>query len=198
MLPAKQNETGTRPGFLIVVTSTVVLLIGALWYLKTRQERPVETIAETAVAETPPPAPVSKRALPTAPPAPRPVAETLNAPVKAEVVTTLEDGWGIQVSSMRLSMANSIVDLRYKVLNPEKAARLGDGKTAAYIIDRATGKKLNMPAPPKEGAFPPTSHKLVAGKMYFAMVSNQGGTLKSGSQVTVVVGGSEATNLTVE
>ena len=30
------------------------------------------------------------------------------------------------------------------------------------------------------------------------VVSNQGGALKSGSQVTVVVGGSEATNLTIQ
>jgi len=90
------------------------------------------------------------------------------------------------------------VDLRYKILDPAKAAQLGNGKIPAYIVDRATGTKLIMPTPPKEGAFPPTSHSLVAGKTYFSMVSNQGGVLKSGSQVTVVIGGSEATDLTIE
>ena len=111
---------------------------------------------------------------------------------------TLENEWGIEISSMRLTMGNSAVDMRYRVIDPEKAAKLGDGKTVAYIVDRDTGRKLIMPTPPKEGAFPPTSNKLIAGRTYASIVSNQGGTLKSGSQVTVLVGKSEVANLTVE
>jgi hypothetical protein len=65
-------------------------------------------------------------------------------------------------------------------------------------VDTATGTKLLMPTPPKEGAFPPTGNKLAAGKTYFTMVSNARGALQSGSVVSIVIGDSLATNLTVE
>jgi hypothetical protein len=203
-LPAE--ETGMRPGFLVLVTCVAALLLVSLWYLNTRPVRSRE------FAQTPPPVepetavaalPSKVQTMQIVPPAhrrvPRHSRQRMAAVAPAaQPMTTLEDTWGIQVCSMRLSMGNSAVDLRYKILDPEKAALLGRGKTPAFIVDRSTGRKLIMPTPPKEGAFPPSSIKLVAGRTYFAMVSNQGGTLKSGSEVTVVVGGSGTTNLTVE
>jgi hypothetical protein len=99
---------------------------------------------------------------------------------------------------MRLSMMDSIVDLRYKVLDPDKVVRLAQGKTPAYLVDLDSGTKLVMPTPPKEGAFPPTGNKLAAGRTYFTMVSNPRGLLKSGSKVSLVLGNTSVTNLTVD
>ena len=118
--------------------------------------------------------------------------------VTAPAPATLEDRWGIEVSTIRLSMADSIVDVRYKVLDEQKAAQLATGKTPAYILQKDTGARLIMPTPPKEGAFPPTAHLLTVGKIYFAAVSNQKGYLKRGDKVDVVIGDSRATNLTLE
>ncbi|MDB6121776.1 MAG: hypothetical protein JWQ71_769 [Pedosphaera sp.] len=192
----ERSDNRIRPLFAVVLCFVVAGLVGLLWML-----RPMAT----KVATTEPPIEVEQMTTRVVPEVIRPVAQKrISRQAKrrkqevAAAPQTLEDQWGIQVSSLRLSMANSVVDVRYKIINPDKAVLLGNGKTAAYIIDHETGKKLVMPSPPKEGAFPPTSHKLVGGKMYFTMVSNQGGALKSGSQVTVMVGNSQATNLTVE
>jgi hypothetical protein len=201
-----QTETAPRKGFVLLTAGVTLLLVSGLWFIKMLWSQPTETAEAPAATEEVATNEESetyvRMTTQTRVPAVRHMAKKTKAapkpPPPPPAKTTIENGWGIQVSSMRLSMGNSVVDLRYKVLDPEKAARLGDGKTPAYIIDRTTGKKLVMPTPPKEGAFPPYSSKLVAGRTYFSMVSNQGGTLKSGSQVTVVIGGSEATNLTVE
>ena len=181
------------------MTVVVALLGVSTWYFKPTPKPKVALVEAPAAPVETAPAPLSLPA--DSMPRPPRHAPKQRIVVKTGSVappTTLAERWGIEVSSMRLSMGNSAVDLRYKVLDPAKAALLGNGKTASYIIDRSTGKRLIMPTPPKEGAFPPTAHKLLAGKTYFSMVSNQGGALKSGSQVTVVVGGSEATNLTIQ
>ena len=68
---------------------------------------------------------------------------------------TLEETWGIELSSMRLSMAGTIIDVRFKVTDVDKARKLADGKTIAYLLDLESGSKLQMPSPPREGAFPP-------------------------------------------
>ncbi|MCX6928783.1 MAG: C25 family cysteine peptidase [Verrucomicrobia bacterium] len=205
--------TGARSKVLAALAGIVVAILASAWFLNslfsTKPAPPAEpgetpVAAEIAVEETAPSTPAyAARAKP------RNFGKRRGAPRHTQAVAassltnkppapTLEAQWGIQVCGMRLSMANSIVDLRYKVLDPGKAIRLADGKTASYILDPASGTKLIMPTPPREGAFPTTANKLAAGKTYFAMVANRGGTIKSGSKVTVLVGGSEATNLIVE
>jgi hypothetical protein len=94
-------------------------------------------------------------------------------------------------------MGDSFVDLRYTVLDPAKAARLGDGKTGACILDCVSGARLPMRRPPTEGAFPPTGNRLATGRMYFAVVPNLGGAIKSGSKVALLVGNAAVTNLVV-
>jgi cytoskeletal protein RodZ len=192
----QSSDNRIRPLFAVVLCFVVAGLVALLWMIRPAAPKVAITAPPTEVDQVP--ATVVPEVVP---PVPRKRVYKQAKARKADVAAapqTLEDQWGIQVSSLRLSMANSVVDLRYKVINPDKAILLGNGKTTAYIIDHATGKKLIMPSPPKEGAFPPTSNKLVGGKTYFSMVSNQGRALKSGSQVTVIVGNSQATNLTVE
>ena len=169
------------------------------------------------IAPPPIPAPVRKTAAAKAPrhpidwqrvkPAPRGAAVSvlaaLQKPVQAPppVVShapSLEDSWGIQVSSVRLAMGNSMVDLRYMVVNTEKAAQLAGGTIRAYIQDCTTGTRLFMVPPPKEGAFPPTGNRLSPGKTYFAMVGNKNGVLKSGNKVNIVVGDALVTNVIIE
>jgi len=99
---------------------------------------------------------------------------------------------------MRLSMGGRYLDLRYKVLDAEKALRLGQGKTPSYLVDDASGTKLLMPRPPAEGAFPPTGNKLAPGRMYYAMIANPNGKIQSGSQLAFQVSGAGPTNLVVQ
>ena len=109
-----------------------------------------------------------------------------------------EQKWGIQVTSLRLSAHGYMVDFRYKVNYPEKAATLSDPKAKPYLLDQATGVKLFVPKSPKVGPLRQSAENLTAGKVYFAMFSNPGKLVKQGNKVTVVVGGFRAENLVVQ
>jgi hypothetical protein len=200
-METKNAKRGVRP---VVVALLLACLAGAvaipLWLLRHRAPLAPIPDASEPVAQAPPPIPM---VTPLTSPPPRVRAKRSRPlpaakPAPPAPPPSLEDRWGIQVCSLRLSAANSIVDLRYRVTDPVKANQLADGKTPAYLVDTETGAKLIMPTPPKEGAFPPTGNRLTAGKTYFAMVSNQRGALRSGSVVNVLVGTSLVTNLTVE
>lgn len=159
-----------------------------------------KTVAET---ETGPPAPAyalrsKPRNFDKRRGAPRGRRVASASSVTNQPAPSVEEQWGIRVSALRLSMADSYIDMRYTVLDPQKASRLGDGKTTACLLDSASGTKLLMPRPPSEGAFPPTGNRLASGRLYFAVVPNKGGTLRSGSKVTLLVGNALATNLTVQ
>jgi len=91
-----------------------------------------------------------------------------------------------------------VVDFRYKVLEPDKAATLSDRESKPYLLDQASGKKLLVPKSPKVGPLRPTATKPEAGKVYFALFANPGQVVKAGSKVTVVLGDFRAENLTVE
>ena len=126
-------------------------------------------------------------ALPPAPPA-RPVNPG----------ASLEKRWGIRVCGARLSMGNAFLDLRYQVVNAEKAALLAIGTLRAYLYEPATGATLYLPDPPKEGSFPPVGNRLADGRTYFAVVGNARGVLKSGSKVELVIGDVRTPELVVE
>ena len=111
---------------------------------------------------------------------------------------TLEQKWGMQVSSLHLSANGYMVDFRYKVVDPEKAATLGDPKAKPYLVDQATGAKLVVPRSPKVGPLRQSATQLAAGKIYFALFSNPGKLVQKGNKVTVVIGDFKAENLVVE
>ena len=158
-------------------------------------------------AATPEPAPTNTQTLPSAAPAsliftphmaPVPQRSAAARQEKLRQVvgesnltsagSTLETRWGIQVRSLGLSMGNAMLDLRYKVVDPQKAVSLVNGNTRAFVFDPETGATIFMPSPPKEGAFPPSGNRLSAGKTYFAAVANPRGTFKSGNKVSLVIG----------
>ena len=120
------------------------------------------------------------------------------AAVVPRVSGSLEQNWGVQVTSLHLSANGYMVDFRYKVVEPEKAATLGDPKAKSYLIDQATGARLLVPRTPKVGPLRQSAERLTAGKVYFTLFSNRNRIVKSGSKVTVVVGDFRAENLVVE
>ena len=59
-------------------------------------------------------------------------------------------------------MGNTFLDLRYEVIDPDKAASLVTGNVCAYIQDVGTGTRFFIPAPPGEGAFPPSVNRFTS------------------------------------
>ena len=124
-------------------------------------------------------------------------ADTANHLTRTEAAG-LEQKWGIEVTSLHLSANGYMVDFRYKVLDPGKAAALADPKAKPYIVDQATGAKLVVPRSPKVGPLRQSAESLTPGKVYFALFSNARRAVKPGSKVTVVIGDFKAENLAVQ
>ncbi len=120
----------------------------------------------------------------------RPFADRENADLEAE--------WGIRVVSLRQTANGHLLDFRYRVVDPEKAALLLRREHKPVLIDEATGKKFPVPQMPKIGALRQSSLAPEAGKVYFILFKNPFGLLKSGSKVTVVIGDFKAENLVVD
>jgi len=197
-----------RPGILALAACALLVTLiafGIYWLNRT------EPIPTTASGET------TVEPATALPPAPAVESVAAGQPVAAARPSPVEEHWGIQVSSIRLTRADSAVDLRYKVVAPEKVALLASDENTAYLIDQASGAKIQMLAPPQQGAwptnvrartvakmmrqageFPPAPSRLVAGKTYSLLLPNPGGTVKSGTKVVLVVGNYPTDALTVE
>jgi hypothetical protein len=112
--------------------------------------------------------------------------------------TSLRDRWGIDITSIRMSGHGHLIDFRYRVLDPAKAATLGDRRYKPCMIDEATGTKLVVPNTPKLGPLRQSATRMEAGKIYFMLFANSGRLVKSGSRVTVAIGDFRVENLAVE
>lgn len=113
---------------------------------------------------------------------------------------SMEEEWGVAVESLRPSGAGNLLDFRYRIKDPDKAVQLVDRRNKPYLIDQESGKVLAVPNTAKVG---PLRQTLRYGKpkddrVYFVLFGNPGGMVKSGDQVTVVIGDFRAENLTVE
>ena len=111
---------------------------------------------------------------------------------------TIEEEWGIRPVSIRRTAAGYMLDFRYEVVDPEKAAPIMRRPMKPYLIDQASGVILIVPAPPKVGALRQTTLAPTKGRIYFVMFANPGGYVKAGNKVTVVIGDFRAEDLVVE
>lgn len=112
--------------------------------------------------------------------------------------SNVEKDWGVQISGIRLSAADYMLDFRYRIIDPDKASPILNRQVKAYLIDEQSGAKLIVPTPPKVGSLRQKSYEPTVGKIYFVMFSNPGRLVKRGSKVTVVIGDFKAENLVVE
>lgn len=119
-------------------------------------------------------------------------------PVAANTAQLLKNKWGIEITSLRMSGHGHLIDLRYRVLDPDKAVLMGDRNVKPTLTDLATGTVLRVPSFPKTGSMRQTADRLEAGRIYFMLFANAGVLVKSGSRVTVTVGDFKAENLVVQ
>ena len=120
------------------------------------------------------------------------------AAVVATPIENLEQKWGIQFSGLFLSAGGNMVDFRYKVVDPAKAAFLTKPETKPELLNQATGAKLIVPNSTEVGPLRQTSRPYIAGKLYFLMFANTRHHVKSGDKVTISAGGLKVENLIVE
>lgn len=125
----------------------------------------------------------------TAPKAP--AAKALDAPVPRSV----EDRSGVEVVSLRQTGAGGMLDFRYRVVDPVKAAPLLLRKTRAYLVEPKTGVTMTIPQT-SWGTMRQDTQKPEKGRVYFMLFHNAG--VSPGDKVTVIIGKYRFENLTVQ
>lgn len=116
-------------------------------------------------------------------------------------LTAMEEKWGIRIVGLRSTMAGMMVDFRYTVVDPNKAAPLLDINNKAIMVVEKNNAKLGVPNSVKIGALRQTTHakKVKPGRDYFILFGNPGNKwVKVGDKVTVVIGDFKAEGLVLQ
>ncbi len=96
----------------------------------------------------------------------------------------LEEELGIQILSLRLTSADSLLGLRFRVVNSEKATPLFD-RDRPHMIHQASGAKLRTIGPPNHA--PQAARPEPEGR-YAIVFGNTNRKVKHGDIVTILVG----------
>jgi hypothetical protein len=118
--------------------------------------------------------------------------------VSQETIPTPEEKWGLKILRVGLTAGGHMLDLRYQVTDPERASPLLDRKVKPYLIDQASGVKLQVPNMPKVGALKQRVDQADKEKTYFILFGNSRGIVRSGSLVTLILGDCRVENRVVE
>jgi hypothetical protein len=94
----------------------------------------------------------------------------------------MEDRYGIKFNLVAVTAAGGLVDVRFTVIDQEKAERiLHDQDTLPLLYVPTTGALLQAPQP--------HAHKFdfLSGASYFLLYPNAGGAIQAGVPVSVVI-----------
>ncbi len=104
----------------------------------------------------------------------------------------LIDNTGIRLTQVAISGGGGLIDLRFQVINPDKAASLHDGNTPPMLIDEASGlvvSNLLMGHSHEQG--------FQAGVTYYLIFENPGNLVQRGGTVSVLLGPAEVDHVAV-
>ena len=95
--------------------------------------------------------------------------------------------WGIGIECLRLASSGYMLELRYKVLDANKAQPLFDPKSRPLLRDDASGFESVVPSPPTTGSLRST-YDAKAGRTYFMFFANPSRFMKAGGSASVTIG----------
>lgn len=112
--------------------------------------------------------------------------KSLEHPIPETVISiqTLEEEYGIRMSLVAVTAAGGMVDVRYRIIDPEKAVKLID-ETDGGIMPMIYVQNSDVMLMPDMHM---RSQKLIADRMYFELIPNTQNAVTRGSIVTVVFG----------
>lgn len=112
-------------------------------------------------------------------------------------MTLIRRRWGIDVMGVHLTSAGYMLEFRYRVLDPKKAARIFDRKIKPTLVDSATGAKVVVPSPEKVGQLR-NVYGPEAGRVYWMLFANPGKIVRRGSRVSINAGEFQVNDLVVD
>lgn len=104
-----------------------------------------------------------------------------------------EEKTGVRIVRVALAAGDGMIDLRYQVIDPDKAVIIHESESTPAILDEASGTILNAPWM-NHGH----SGEYKAGVTYYTLLMNSGGVLSKGSEVTVILGGVSQEHIVVQ
>lgn len=110
----------------------------------------------------------------------------------------LEPKYGVVIQPLRLTAAGHLLDLRYRVVDADKAAKLLPAGAKPLLIHDKTGVEMGTPSFPKVGSLRQTGAAPKEGKSYFVLFANPRGVASPGDAVTLVIGERRVDGLAVE
>jgi hypothetical protein len=117
--------------------------------------------------------------------------------VAEERAVDLEQQWGIEITSVRLTAGDHMIDYRYRVLDSDKATDLFKRQIKPYLIHQKTGKVLAVPETAKLGPLR-NSNIPQDGKIYWMFFGNAESLVKADDRVTIVIGEFRVEDLVVQ
>jgi hypothetical protein len=108
--------------------------------------------------------------------------------------------YGVRIEGLSLSAHGYLLDLRYRVTDPAKAAPLLDAKKTIHLLDDARNAKLGVPKSPVIGGMRQTSrnHVIYTDRDYFILFVNPGRAVRSGDMLKLAVDGTTIAELKVQ
>ncbi len=94
---------------------------------------------------------------------------------------------GIEIVRIHPSVGGQMLDLRYRLIDVEKAKRAMNRQAKIYLIDQASGTKLPIPNMAKVGKLLQRPEQTGGDKIFWVFFSNPGGMVKTGAKVTLVI-----------
>jgi hypothetical protein len=107
-------------------------------------------------------------------------------------VSAIQETWGIRIVNVAVTAGGGLIDLRFQVIDPDKALGLLNPDGFPALVDAASGQVLD-----KGGAHGGHAKGFKAGRTYYFLYQNNGGALRAGSRVTVRIGNVSLENVLV-
>ncbi len=114
-------------------------------------------------------------------------------PLSPEGQAAFTEVTGLRVLRVSRTAGGGMLELKYQVIDPDKAGIIHDTTNPPVIIDAATGQQLDRPYHDHS-----SGTEMHTGITYQELLVNVGGVVKAGSRVTVVVGGIPLKNIRVD
>ena len=100
---------------------------------------------------------------------------------------------GVRLTQVAVTAGGGLLDVRFQVIDPEKAAALHDSSTPPAVVDAASGVVASS-------LFMGHSHNdpFHAGQTYYYVFENPGNVIQRGNAVNVLLGSVEVDDVDVK